>query len=254
MTIIDTHCHYNLEPIYPNWQKYWQKAQKCEVIKSIIAGSSLETSKKALEIATKDKNLFASIGIHPHYANQDNYFDLEKLALENKDKIIAIGETGLDYFFLDDKKTEQKKLFIQQIKLANKINKPLIIHVRDKKDQAYWDVLEILKNNFNFKTNFVLHCISGPLDYIKEAIKLGAYIGFDGNITYKNADNLRSILKITPKDKILLETDAPYLPPEPFRGKVCEPWMIKKTAEYMQAIGVNIPQTTLNAVRCFGLE
>jgi TatD DNase family protein len=182
---------------------------------------------------------------------------------------IAIGEIGLDYYRLKLKGLRrevtidlQKKLFEKQLYLAVKNNLPAIIHVRDQKDrdQAYWDTLEIIKkvraevspeemaqvNEVNqteamAQTNeaaqkippFVLHCASGPIEYIKEALALGAYIGIAGNITYENAKDIKQILQITPSNRMLLETDAPYLAPGEFKGQVCEPFLIKNTAEFL---------------------
>lgn len=244
--IIDTHAHYNLSPILKNWQQHWRKAQDNGVASTIVVGANLETSQIALEIATKDKNLFASVGVHPDdIAELDINFleNLVKSEISNNKKItkkekrsrkiIAIGEIGLDYFRVKngDQKTKQKQKngFIKQINLANKLNLPIIIHIRD----AYDDAWEIIKNNPP-KNNFVLHCFSGTPKYIEKMIKLGAYFGIDGNITYKNATDLRALLRPIPKNKIIIETDAPYLPPIPHRGKLCEPWMINLTANYLE--------------------
>jgi TatD DNase family protein len=246
--IIDTHAHYNLSPLLENWQQHWQKAQAKGIVSTIIVGANLETSQTALEVAKKEKGFFASVGVHP-----DDIAELDINFLENliknevhsnkkitkkekrNKKIIAIGEIGLDYFRLDPQdsntpqiKQKQKEGFIKQIELANKLNLPIIVHIRD----AYNDALEIIKNNPP-KNKFVLHCFSGNPDYIKEMIELGAYFGVDGNITYKNASDLRDLLHLIPKNKVIVETDSPYLPPIPYRGKVCEPWMITLTADYL---------------------
>jgi len=229
--IIDTHAHYNLSPLVENWQRYWQKAQAKGVISTIIIGANLETSQVALEIATGEKNLFASVGVHPDDINELNTQTLKELEIM-AGNAIAIGEIGLDYFRVknNDQETKQKQKdgFVKQINLANKLNLPIIIHIRD----AYDDALEIIKAHPP-KNNFVLHCFSGTPDYIKKMIKLGAYFGVDGNITYKNASSLRDLLHLIPKNKIIIETDSPYLPPIPHRGKLCEPWMISLTAQYL---------------------
>jgi len=252
--IFDTHCHYNLSPLYEDWQKHWQKAQKYGVGKALIPSSNIETSRRAIEIAKEDEHLYAAIGIHPNEYNQISAADLPTYIYEhaaslsmmqdNKD-VIGIGETGLDYYRLTDDERQQvirnqKEGFKMHVQLANEFEKILIIHARDKggnkdkNNQAYWDILEIIKNNYQFKKPFVLHCVSGPKAYIKEMIELGAYVGVGGNVTYPNANELREIVKLVPEDKLLLETDAPYLPPQEFRGQTCEPWMISKTSEYLQ--------------------
>jgi TatD DNase family protein len=252
--IFDTHCHYNLSPLYENWQQHWQKAQQHEVIKAIIPGTSIETSQRAIEIAKQDKNLYAAIGIHPHEYNQFSPADLSKIIAQhivllstmlNDESVVAIGETGLDYYRLKKEKRElaihnQKIALKMHLQLANKFEKVLIIHSRDKggekaKDnQAYWDILKIVKSDYKFKKPFILHCVSGPKKYIEEALQLGAYIGVGANVTYPNANELRALIKTVPQNRLLLETDAPFLPPQEFRGQICEPWMIEKTANYLQ--------------------
>ncbi len=251
--IFDTHCHYNLSPLYEDWQKHWQKAQQHGVTKTIIPSANLETSRRAIEIAQTDKNLYAAIGVHPNEYNHFSAADLPtyiyehaaSLAmLQDRQRVVAIGETGLDYYRLKSEERSQtifnqKEAFKMHIQLANEFNKILIIHARDKggckdkNNQAYWDILEIVNKNYQFKKPLILHCVSGPTDYIQEMVKLGAYFGVGGNATYPNADKLREIVTLIPEGKLLLETDAPYLPPQEFRGQTCEPWMISQTATYL---------------------
>jgi len=243
--IFDTHCHYNLDPLYQDWQKHWQKAQAHGVQKTIVVGTNLESSRRAIEITAQEPNLMAAIGIHPSEKNlADQTRRLEELISE---EVVAIGETGLDYFRLDRNLPEfettiqaQKLAFINHIKLANQHQLDLIIHVRDKKTpetptpgNAYWDTIQILENHPS-QQKFTLHCVSGPTSYIKKAIQLGAYFGIAGNITYKNADHLRDLVRIIPSEKRVLETDAPYLAPQKYRGQVCEPWMIVETDQVMK--------------------
>ena len=246
--IFDTHCHYNLSPLYENWLEHWQKAQKQGVKRALIPSASIETSRRAIEIASEDDHLYASIGIHPNEYNHISAADLPTFIyehaaslsiLQDNKNVIAVGETGLDYYRLKDDERglairNQKEAFKMHVQLANEFEKILIIHARDKGDQAYQDILKIVKDNYQFKKPFILHCVSGPKNYIKEMLELGAYIGVGGNITYPNANELREIVKLVPVDKLLLETDAPYLPPQEFRGQTCEPWMISKTAEYLE--------------------
>lgn len=259
--IFDTHCHYNLSPLYDNWQEHWQKAQAHGVKKALVPGTSIETSRRAVEIAREDEHLYAAIGIHPHEYNKISAADLPTYIYEHaaslsmmrdNKKVIAIGETGLDYYRLKTKEREraihnQQEAFKMHVQLANEFEKILIIHARDEGDQAYQDILKIIKANYQFKKPFILHCVSGPKEYIKEMMELGAYVGVGGNVTYPNADKLREIIKIVPQDKLLLETDAPFLPPQEFRGQTCEPWMISKTAEYLEKeLEINPEQVAQN--------
>ncbi len=274
MQIIDTHCHYNLEPLYSGrsndeeanqadsdnltWQQHWSKAQEHGVVGSIVVGTSFQTSIRAASIANQASNLFATIGIHPSEA-YGRLMEKQGLALESfkeeleelegiiTEKTVAVGEIGLDYFWLEDtphKKSAillQQELFKLQLMLAEKHHLPVCIHVRDRQQpetktegNAYWDTLAILEANSMHETPFILHCVSGPKPYIEAAIGLGGYIGVAGNATYPNAQALREIITAASKDKVLLETDAPYLPPQQFRGTICEPWMIRETGKFVQ--------------------
>jgi len=269
MKIIDTHCHYNVEPLLSNLEHHWQKSTDNNVLGGICIGTDIQNSKIALELANRYPTMFASIAIHPEEYTQniksildgDKYSpkkidqlvasdikEFENLLDINNSKIIAIGEIGLDYYRLKRKglKRElvekmQKDIFSKQLRLAFQNNLPVILHVRDQLDRtqnnAYYDVYKIVKDmiaEFNSAPKIILHCASGPLDYIKDFLELGAYIGFAGNITYSNAPELRKILEITPKDKVLIETDAPYLAPNEKKGELCEPYLITKTAEFLQ--------------------
>lgn len=249
MEIFDTHCHYNMSPLYENWQDHWQKAQEHGVIGAVVVGTNIETSKRAIEIGQQAEKLLAAVGIHPHEYTDVQPRDLPTLLtahqatltmlIKQSEKVVAIGETGLDYFRLDDKTREvvinnQKQAFRMHVQLANEFKLPLIIHVRDQDEQAYWDVLEILKAEYSFQRPFILHCLSGPVEYVKQALEMDAYTGIAGNVTYGNADHLRELVKMVPDDRLLSETDAPFLPPVPYRGQTCEPWMISETVKYLQ--------------------
>ncbi len=195
--------------------------------------------------------------------------DIEELQLLLDDKkVVAVGEIGLDYYrfntvnkqeTIEIARTAQKYAFSAQFQLAVKNQLPVIIHCRDRETpenyqhhNAYWDLLSILKEEHqklshttqNTLPPIVFHCASGPIQFIKEAIDLGVWIGVDGNVTYKNATLIREIVQICPQNKLLLETDAPYLPPQPYRGKTCYPWMISVTASYLEET-FQIPQDQL---------
>lgn len=256
--VIDTHCHYNDPKIKDNLDKYWQEAQAKGVEAAVLVGTNMKSSKEVIEMTKANKDFFAIIGVHPEDARTLDIEQLEQLTTQ--EKVIGIGEIGLDYYWLDKGAEDfdeivrrQKDVFIQQLKLANKLNLPISLHVRDKNNEAYDDVLAIIKEHPP-TNNFVLHCVSGPEHYIEQMITLGAYFGFDGNITYKNAENIREILRMVPKDKVVVETDAPYLPPVPYRGKVCEPWMVTLTAKYIEEeFGVGREVLRGNSERLFKL-
>jgi len=185
--------------------------------------------------------------------------------LADQDSVVAIGEVGLDFFSLPKDqdltiiKSNQEKLFIEQIKLAAKKHLTLIIHARDQADQAYFRILELLKNFWPEEEPIIFHCASGPIAYLEAAQKIKqAYFGFDGNLTFKNAANIRDLFKNiqnwNPK-RILLETDAPYLAPVPHRGKICQPWMIAETAKFAQTeLNADLAQIYQNSLRAFKLE
>ena len=252
--IIDTHCHYNLEPLYESWQKHWKKAQENDIVGSVVVGTSAETSKRSIEISESQPGLFAAVGVHPSEISQLNLGAIKELA--KSDKVVAIGEIGLDYFRLkkSDRETrnQQRIGFRTQLELAVELNLPAIIHVRDQSKGAYWDVLDILKSTWKSGSPFILHCISGPAEYATEAIKLGAYIGVAGNVGYPNSGPIRELLAQVPKERILLETDAPFLPPQTHRGKTCEPWMIKETSWHLtHAIGITSEEIIANTTKIF---
>ena len=283
MPIFDTHCHYNLEPLYSgqnfafkikdndpilnkDWHDHWQKAQDCDIKASLIPGAGLTSSEKAVKIAEQEKNLFASVGVHPLRAQkielESAIATIEKLSKSKK--VVAIGEVGLDYFSLAENenlaaiKQNQEKLFIEQIKLAAKNKLTLIVHARDREDEAYWRILELVENYWPQEQAIIFHCASGPIDYIKTALKIkNSFFGFDGNITFKNAANLRELFNLVQEktpEKIILETDAPYLAPVPHRGKICEPWMISDLTQFVkQELNANLEQIFNNSLQAFNL-
>ena len=265
MMIIDTHVHYNSKELLPNWKQLWKDAQDSGVKQSIIVGDDAETSIQACEIAETDSNLFASIGFHPTDAQETDTQILEELLQKHRKKIVAMGETGLDFYRLakdpieeQEEKVRQKTVFMNQIQLAKTYTLPLIIHSRN----AYPDILDVL--NLFAKDNgmlppAVLHCMSGPMQYLLDALHRGLHISFAGNVTFNNAKELQELAKQTPLDRLFLETDAPYLTPEPLRGQFPnQPKNIAHTAQYLAKLyTIDLSElcriTTENAQRFFGL-
>ncbi len=236
--LIDTHVHLDFSQFDKDREKIIKELQNLD-IKVINVGSHKQACLDSIELAKKHKNIYAAVGIHPHDAEEVKDIPklikfLEKLAKENK--IVAIGECGLDYYSFDqgkfrkdlspETKNKQKEVFKAQLKLSQKLKLPVIIHNRESHD----DLLEIIKD---FKGKGVIHCFSGDKKFLKEVLDLGFYVGFDGNITFKNALDLQEIVKAAPIDKILVETDCPFLTPEPFRGLRNEPKNVKIIAEFI---------------------
>mgnify|MGYP005794303107 FL=1 len=222
MKFFDSHAHYNDEKFDKDREDLIKEVHEFGVEKLICAGYSLQSSKYALEIVNKYDWMYTISGISPNdISNSYEEIDEELKDLEDfiktKDgnkKIVAIGEIGLDYHWNTENKELQKYAFIKQIELANELNLPIVIHTRE----AVMDTIQILKEN-NVVKKGVFHCCPLNRELVKEALKLGFYISFAGPITFKNSKNADEIIQMVPEDKILIETDSPYLSPEPNRGK-----------------------------------
>lgn len=228
--MIDTHCHFNDEAFDNDLDDVIKRSNDNNVNKIIIVGFSNETNKKAIKIVNDYDCCYLAIGLHPEEANNVNDKDLIELEeLIKSNKPVAIGECGLDYYWVKDNKEKQKWLFRKQIELSIKYDLPLIIHSRD----AISDTLDVLKEYSNIRG--VMHSYSGSYEMAKEFIKIGFYIGVGGVITFKNAKTLVNVVEQIELDKILLETDCPYLTPVPYRGKRNEssyiPFIAEKIAE-----------------------
>lgn len=244
--IFDTHIHLNDKKIYENLDFYIQDALNKGVKKFLCVGYDLESSKLAIEIANKYHEVYASIGIIPteyKQYNDDSINNLRKL-MDISNKIVAIGEIGLDYYWEKEEsvRTLQKKIFIEQIELANELNLPISIHCRD----AYKDTLDILKEHTCIKKG-IMHCFSGSLESAKEFIKLGYLIAFGGVLTFKNSIKTKEVLQNIDLKDVVFETDAPYLAPTPFRGKINIPSYIVETVKYASSL-LNCPKETLEDI------
>ena len=232
MGLFDSHSHLNDEKFDEDREEQIKKIRESSVSNFITAGYSVESSKKALEIAKKYDFIYTTAGVSPNDIPQTEeelwkqLAEIEKIVEKNKEKICAIGEIGLDYYWNTDNKELQKKAFIEQIKIANKYNLPIVIHTRE----AVMDTLQILKENKVTKTG-VFHCCPQNRELIKEGLKLGFYISFAGPITFKNSKNAEEMINLVPNDRILIETDSPYLAPEPVRGTRNTPANVKYIAQ-----------------------
>lgn len=215
--MIDTHCHINDEAYLTHPDEYILEAQSAGVSKFLNVGFDLKSSRIAVEIAQKHGNVYAAVGIHPSdvkKAREHDFEEIEKLA--KNENVIAIGEIGLDYYWDKDPEVRdyQKKTFIKQIEIANKLNLPISIHCRD----AIEDCLTILKKH-KVNRGGIMHCYAGSLEMASEFIKLGFLLGFGGTTTFKNAVRPKEVVSKIRSTAYVLETDAPYLTPEPHRGK-----------------------------------
>lgn len=245
--MIDTHAHIYNE--YYNIDNLVKDLVSNGVKKVINNSTNNEDAKEVIELSKKYNNfLLPAVGIHPEFANDYNLEELELIIKSNK--VYAVGEIGLDYYWVKDNKEEQKKLFVSQIKLANKYNLPIIVHTRD----SIQDCLDIIKNN---RCRGVIHCFNGSYEMAKEFIKCGFKLGIGGVLTFKNSKLYQLIEKIDLKD-IVLETDSPYLTPEPNRGKQNNPsnvYFVAKRISEIKNISVEkiIDQTSKNACEIFDI-
>lgn len=251
LDLIDTHAHlYALEePI----EDVISRAKEMQVNRTICigAGYGLESADLALEMANTHDSIYASVGIHPQNASKE--VSIEQLADKAKNKkVVAIGETGLDYFKDWSPVDEQKRVFRESIELAKELDKPLIIHCRE----AIADTIEIIKTENAKKVGGVFHCYAGDAELAAELLKLNFIVSFTGVITFKNAKNVQEIARKIPLEQIMLETDCPYMAPEPHRGKKSEPSHVYHIAQKLAEIkGLCIEEvaqiTTENAKRLF---
>ncbi|MFH1370679.1 MAG: TatD family hydrolase [Planctomycetota bacterium] len=229
MNLIDTHCHLTFEQFGGDVEQVIQRSIAAGVTGWITVGTDLEDSRKAVELAGKFENMFSAVAIHPHEAksaDQKTIAELKELT-KNK-KVVAIGETGLDYHYDFSTPQQQRDCFIRHLEIAAELNLPVIIHSRE----AFDETLKILEINDAKKV--VFHCFSGSAEQAKVVLDKGWFISLTGVVTFKNANNPREVAKLVPLDRLMIETDAPYMSPEPMRKqKVNEPAMLIHTAGFI---------------------
>lgn len=274
--MIDVHCHVNFHAFKKDYDTVIKRAFEAGVTKIINVGTKIDSSEKAIELANRYKNLYAIVGVHPHHADKlEKGWEgqLERLVLRSKiplrgtkhPKVVGIGECGMDYYryksnVIVDPKL-QKEVFIKQIELAYKLKLPLQIHNR----QAGKDIIDILINYKSYLINppGMFHCMSGDTAFLKKVLDLGFYVGFDGNITYKgiakgeNID-LKKLVRFAPLDRIVVETDSPFLTPEPHRRSRNVPEYVIIVGKYIADLkGIPVDkvdeETTKNANQIFKL-
>ena len=279
-SLIDTHCHLDFPEFADDLDAVIQRAVAAGVDRIITIGTSLDSSRAGIELANRYSNVYATVGLHPTSIRENTPEFIEELKqLAQHPKVVAIGECGLDFYRLpdDDKsdlvetafgsitlsgietelridslKAAQAAAFEQQLELAAQLEKPVVIHQRD----SWSETLDVLKQ---YSVKAVLHCFTGGVAELNEVLALGYHVSFTGIATFKNAADVRAAAKMVPADRVMVETDAPYLAPVPNRGERCEPAYVRLTAEAIaKERGVSLDDfartTTANAERFFGLR
>lgn len=252
--IFDSHSHYTEKAFDGDREELLNTLPLKGVEKIVTISACMEDCPKILDLTSKYDYIYGALGVHPEAADYtpENFLtELEKYICSSK-KIKALGEIGLDYHYEGYSSEKQKKLFISQLKLAKKLDIPVIIHSRDASN----DTMEILRE---YKPRGVVHCFSGSAETAKEIISLGMYISFTGVLTFKNAKKALKALEAVPIDRLMLETDCPYMAPEPYRGKRCDSRMIEKIAEKAGEVkGLTAQEildiTCSNALKFFGIN
>jgi TatD DNase family protein len=247
--IFDSHAHYDDEAFEADRENVISELKNNEIIGVLNCGASIEGARASSNLASKYDFFYAAVGIHPEFADkfdESTIMELKKLA-EN-DKVRAIGEIGLDYYYKENPSREiQREVFKKQMQLAKELKLPVVIHDRD----AHEDTLNIMKQFPDVKG--VVHCFSGSPEFAEECLKLGYYIGFTGVITFKNAKKLIEAAKVVPLDRILVETDCPYMAPEPFRGNRNRSeyisYIIKKLSEIKNVSTEELTFATISNVK-----
>lgn len=252
---VDSHCHLdrlNLKKYQGDLGAALQFAREQGVHKMLNVCIDLEHFDEVLSIADAHEDIFASVGVHPSSNDGEDPSADQLVALAKAAKVIAIGETGLDYFYGADTKTQQQNRFIQHLEAARCCRKPVIVHTRDARE----DTIAILRSHADHSVGGVMHCFTESWEMAKQALELGFYISFSGILTFKNAEELRDVALRVPLDRILIETDSPYLAPVPYRGKSNEPAFVGEVAKQIGELrGLDIEAvatiTTENFERLF---
>jgi TatD DNase family protein len=256
MELIDTHCHLTFEPLVGDVAGVIERSRAAGVTGWITVGTSLEDSRKAIELAGLYPSVYAAVGIHPHEAKDGDAAALAELKrLAQQDKVVALGETGLDFHYNFSKQPDQKRAFVAHLEIARELNLPVVVHSRE----AFDETVEILDRSGGGLKSVVFHCFSGSAEQARQLLSRGYYLSFTGVVTFRNAQTTREAARVVPLDRLVVETDSPYMSPEPMRKqKPNEPALMVHTARLLADLkGVDLEglaqATTRNAVKFFGL-
>ena len=254
--LIDSHAHLDDPKFNKDRDRLIKSLKQNDISLVINVGADVSSSIKSVKLADEYENIYAAVGVHPHSAKEmdDSTIDVLK-AFAKRDKVVAIGEIGLDFHYDNSPRDIQRKWFIEQIKLAKELNMPIIVHSRDADQETF----DILKEEADERLKGVLHCYSGSAEMAKDYIDLGFYISLAGPVTFKNARKPKEVAKVVPMDKLLIETDSPYLTPEPHRGKRNEPLYVRHIASMIAELrGMNFEDvgriTSENTKRLFNID
>lgn len=253
LNLFDSHAHLDDEKFDNDREDTIKKIFDSGVCAFVNIGADMESSKRSIVLAEKYDNVYATVGVHPHdveFMTEDDLAEIEQLAKHKK--VVAIGEIGLDYFYDNSPRDKQRYWFARQLELAEKLDMPITIHNRD----AHGDTMDILRNT---KARGIIHCYSGSAEMAKQLVDMDFYISFAGPVTYKNSKNAVESAKVVPMDRILIETDSPYLAPDGFRGKRNDSSLVRYVCEKLAEIkGVSFEEmakaTCENAKRVYRIE
>ncbi|MBQ8537010.1 MAG: TatD family hydrolase [Clostridia bacterium] len=255
--LFDTHCHIDDPRFDEDRQETLARMAEHGVHQAVIVGSDMPSSKSAVDFAKAHDGFYAAVGVHPHEAKTFKMADLETIGqwFKNEPKVVALGEIGLDYYYDLSPREVQREVFMTQLDWAYENDKPVIFHIRD----AHGDILDLLRSRKGKLPSGIIHCFSGSWECAKEYLKMGFYISFAGPLTFKKAPNLWETAQKAPLDRLLVETDSPYLTPVPFRGKRNEPAYVRFVAEKLAELrGLKTEEvahiTTQNACRVYRLN